>query len=75
MNSGSFPEFFYRKERQMISYTVSYKYNKPGSRSGSTTSLCVRAGSEEMALILAIGQAENKHPGYDITILKLTPRN
>lgn len=58
----------------MNTYNVKYKYNKPGSRSGTITSFTVRADSDIVALELAKGQSQNKHPGYEVTIMELKKR-
>jgi hypothetical protein len=58
----------------MNTYNVKYRYNRPGSGSGTTTSFTVRADSDVVALDLAKGQAKNKHPGYEVTIIELQKR-
>ena len=63
-----------KREDVMHSYSVKYKYNKPGSGSGTTTTFTVRANSEAIAYQLAKNQAENKHPGYQVTILEIKER-
>ena len=63
-----------KREDVMHSYSVKYKYNKPGSGSSTTTTFTVRANSEAIAYQLAEDQAGNKHPGYQVTILDLKER-
>ncbi|CDQ12145.1 protein of unknown function [Acidithiobacillus ferrivorans] len=58
----------------MSTYNVKYKYNKPGSVNGTTSRFAVNADSEIVALELAKGQAQNKHPGYEVVILELKKR-
>lgn len=58
----------------MSSYIVKYRYNKPGSGSGTTSSLTVNADSEIVALELAKNQAQIKHPNYEVAVIEIKKR-
>jgi hypothetical protein len=58
----------------MNNFNVRYTYSKPSSHAKSTTSLQVKAETEEVAYRLAENQAKSKHPGYEVFIIEIKRR-
>lgn len=58
----------------MNTYIVKYRYNRPGSLSGTIATFTVRADSDGVAFSLGKDQVRNKHPGYEITMIEIRKR-
>ncbi len=55
----------------MSNFDARYQYSKIGSTARSSSSLQVKAETEEVAYKLAENQAKSRHPGCEILILEL----
>lgn len=55
----------------MSEFNVKYKYHKSGSSGGATSSFRVKADSDTVALDIARGIAQSKHPNYEVVITEV----